>query len=61
MLLCGVENCRQAPLFPEARNKSKTVCVCVCGRDLLPLVRFNSSAGSVMLWIRVSTREQLRP
>ena len=36
MFLCGVENCRQAPLIPEARNRSEMVCV--CDRGLLPLV-----------------------
>ena len=58
MLLCGVENCRQAPLFPEARNEFKNG---VCGRGLCHLDYFYSSAGSEMLCIRISIREQLRP
>ena len=55
MLLCGIENCRQAPLIPEARNRSE---IGVCGRGLCHLGNFNSSASSVLLWIRMSVREQ---
>ena len=43
MLLCGVENCRQAPLFPEAPRIG--VCVCVCVVKVFATWNFNSVSG----------------